>query len=161
MSELKNPIILVFTWDTHGQGVQDQRVHIGVPELRGEAAEGLVHGAPVLPVLGVGVEGGGRGQGEEGGGEQQQGGEHGGEGWRGHTGRGGGGAAYLSRAGAHQHHPAAAHPRPAPRCAHFRPGAFLGAGLQPLQNQDQRRCRVQIQPWIDGTIKLDHFCFDF
>lgn len=117
MSELKNPIILVFTWDTHGQGVQDQRVHIGVPELRGEAAEGLVHGAPVLPVLGVGVEGGGRGRGEEGGGEQQQGGEHGGEGWRGHTGRGGGGAAYLSRAGAHQHHPAAAHPRPAPRHA--------------------------------------------
>ena len=49
----------------------------------------------------------------------------------------------------------------APHCAHFRPGAFLGAGLQPLQNQDQRRCRVQIQPWIDGTIKLDHFCFDF
>ena len=143
MSELKNPDFYYYTRDTHGQGVQDQRVHIGVPELRGEVAEGLVHSAPVLPVLGrgVGVERGGRGRGEDGGGEQQQ--QHGGEGWRGHTGRSRGGAAYLSRAVSE--HTAAAHPRPAPRTLQSLhtsgPGLSWVRACSRCRTQDQRRCR--------------------
>ena len=76
--------VLGFTEDginvtlTHGQGVEDERVHRRVSKLRHEAVKSLTRPDPVLQGLVLGLDGaGGDPRHEEAGGHEGDGGEHG------------------------------------------------------------------------------------